>query len=235
MKLQLVGAIALLGLLAACGARTEVETTAEPAQPAAPEPLPTVEGTVQDALAAMERGDAAHARAVLDWILEREPANPTAQALLAQIETDPRELLGSQNYSYRIRPGDTLSTIARDRLGDASLFFALARYNEIADPRRIVAGQTILIPGTPVAEPSPAPSAPAAPAAPPRPQQAERDPPADPSRARALRAQGLAAMNRGDISRAVTLLSQASRLDPGNGAIRADLARARRVRQALTR
>ncbi len=55
----------------------------------------------------------------------------------------------------------------------------------------------------------------------------------NPARAAALRARGLAALNTGAADRAVALLGRALALDPGNAAIRNDLARARRIQGTL--
>lgn len=56
---------------------------------------------------------------------------------------------------------------------------------------------------------------------------------ADPARAARLRGRGLEALNRGAVSQAVALLSEAARLDPANALIRRDLERARRIDHAV--
>ena len=74
----------------------------------------------------------------------------------------------------------------------------------------------------PVTEPkklTPAPQQPATPSAPAH----------DPARANALRSQALVEMNKGAIDKAVSLLREASHLDPDSGPINADLARALRI------
>ena len=45
-----------------------------------------------------------------------------------------------------IQPGDTLSQIAQNELGDADLYPQLAAANAIADPDVITAGSVIIIP-----------------------------------------------------------------------------------------
>ena len=55
----------------------------------------------------------------------------------------------------------------------------------------------------------------------------------DPAAAAHLRARGLEELNRGAVAKAVALLSQASRLDPGNAVIRRDLERAERINRAV--
>lgn len=83
------------------------------------------------------------------------------------------------------------------------------------------------------AEPAPSRAGPAvraAPATPPKPAaQAGRDP----AKARALRVQGLEQLNRGAIDKAVDLLRQALRFDPGNALIQRDLERANRIGHAV--
>jgi hypothetical protein len=82
-------------------------------------------------------------------------------------------------------------------------------------------------------EPAPSRAAPAVkppPAPAPKPAvQAGRDP----AKARALRVQGLEQLNRGNIDKAVDLLRQALRFDPGNALIQRDLDRANRIGQAV--
>ena len=55
----------------------------------------------------------------------------------------------------------------------------------------------------------------------------------NPAKASQLRARGLEQLNRGVINSAVTLLSQASQLDPQNPLITRDLSRARRIQKTL--
>jgi hypothetical protein len=55
----------------------------------------------------------------------------------------------------------------------------------------------------------------------------------DPKRAAQLRERGLEALNRGAVAQAVSLLTEACRLDPQNGAIRHDLDRAQKIDRAV--
>ncbi len=195
---------------------------------------------VQQAIADLNRGDPVAARRRLMTALQRQPNDAVARQFITQIDTDPVQLLGRENYSYTLRDGETLSMVAGRLLSNPLMFFALARYNNITVPTSVTPGQTILIPGhrpappapppaprqppraTPPAASQPRPSAPAA-AQPP----AQR--PANPAAAARLRGQGLAAMSAGAINRAVALLRQALSLDPNNALIRNDLARALRI------
>jgi hypothetical protein len=200
---------------------------------------------LRDVIADLNRGDAAAARRKLMQMLRRQPGDSVALQLLSQIDRDPRDLLGRESYSYTLRPGETLSTVAQRALGNPMLFYALARYNNIAVPSSAGSGQTIQVPGrrpAPPAQPRPEPRTPArsprtapppsaAPAPAPSPRPAA--PRGNPALAARLRAQGLAALNTGAADRAVALLSQALALDPGNPAIRNDLGRARRIQATL--
>jgi hypothetical protein len=209
-------------------------------QPAEPDANRAGRDRIREVIAFLNRGDAASARRELAALLRRQPGNGIARQLLEQIDRDPRELLGSENYSYTLREGETLSTVAQRALGNPMMFYALARYNNIAVPSSAGPGQTILVPGR-----RPAPPAPPRPeprAAPPRPTPAAPTPApaprpvppaANPARAAQLRGQGLAAMNAGAINRAVALLRQALSLDPGNGLIRNDLNRALRIQSTV--
>lgn len=231
LSLVLVSALAI----SACSKKERVESA--PAPTAAPKPTPAaVVGTTRDALNLMGMGEETKARQILEGILTRNPGNRVAKKYLDQITADPQQLLGAQSYKYRVRSGDTMSSIAQNRMGDSSLFYALSRYNGINDPRRINAGQIINIPGTePKAKRPDANTRPVTPKDRTSPPQAETGN-IDTSNAKLatqLRAKGLASLNRGSISQAVSLLSQANRLDPSNQAIAADLARAKRIQKTV--
>ncbi len=193
---------------------------------------------VRDAIALLNQGNAVEARARLLRVLRRQE-DGVARLLLSQIDGDPQQMLGAEHYPYTLREGETLSTVAQRALGNPMLFYILARYNSIAIPSSVRPGQVILVPGRrpapPPQRPTPRPSAPP-PSANPRPSPATpaaRPAPAprraNPGQAARLRAQGLAALNGGQVNRAVILLRQALALDPGNAAIRNDLARAQRI------
>lgn len=196
---------------------------------------------VGKALALLQNGDAAGARQILAAVLDRQPSDAVARSLVRQIDEEPKALLGAESFAYTTRDGDTFSSLAQRYLGDPMLFYALARYNGVAVPAGLTKGIQIRIPGhlkreapraetrsdaaprttAPSAKPMPAPVAkPAAPVV-------------DPLRAAQLRAQGLEAMNRGAIARAVALLDQASRLDPANPLIKRDLDRAIRIKRTV--
>ena len=199
-------------------------------------------------------GQRDQARVEAQKLVEEQPTSTEATTLLNEIDADPQALLGTQNMPYTVQPGETLVTLADRFLGDSNLFYALARYNNIDVPNTVAPGQAILIPTTKHAgradhpdhadhtphaehkptppvlrrrdEPAQEPKKPAPPEGPPA------APAHDPARASALRSQALVEMNKGAIDRAVSLLREASHLDPDSGPISADLARALRIQGA---
>ncbi|MDB5662610.1 MAG: hypothetical protein JWN59_948, partial [Sphingomonas bacterium] len=87
------------------------------------------------------------ARKRLKQLLKRQPNDTVALSLMKQIDTPPQTLLGVENFAYTTREGDTMSELAKRFLGDPMLFYALARYNEIAAPGVLPSGRTLRIPG----------------------------------------------------------------------------------------
>ncbi|WP_206185534.1 LysM domain-containing protein, partial [Sphingosinicella sp. CPCC 101087] len=195
---------------------------------------------VQEAIALLNRGEAERARERLMSVLELDPGDGIARQLISQIDGDPRQMLGSESYSYTLREGETLSTIAQRALGNPMMFYILARYNNIAVPESTSAGQVIQVPGRRPA-PTPAARQPRPSAGPQRPAPQRAAPPAatspspttNPALAGRLRTQGLAALNSGAVDRAVALLRQALAADPANAAVRRDLERAMRVQRTV--
>lgn len=207
-----------------------------------PESAPTAATSAQNIETIAEllnQGDTDTARKLIKSSLKRDPNNATLALLRDSITRDPVELLGPKSFDYVVQPGDTLVALADRYLGNRLMTYQLARYNGIAKPMQLAAGQTLRIPGTapaPVrrATPAPARSAPAAAssrAQRARPEAATPAAPAriDPAAARQLRTRGLSALNKGGAAKAVQLLRRAAALDPANGAIKTDLARAERI------
>lgn len=52
----------------------------------------------------------------------------------------------SAEHKYTIKSGDTLSKISKHFYGDANKYMKIAKANNIADPDKIQAGATIIIP-----------------------------------------------------------------------------------------
>jgi tetratricopeptide (TPR) repeat protein len=107
------------------------------------------------ALKQLQAGQYEAARPDLEAVLALEPGHWGAASLLAQLDADPEQELGSEHFSYTIQPGDSLSRLAKRHLGDRYKFVILARYNQLENPGRLMVGQTLRIPGK-------APAAPAA-------------------------------------------------------------------------
>ena len=195
---------------------------------------------MEDVVAWLEDGDVARARKALKDMVRADPSDRAAASLLETVDADPTALLGAKSFAYRIQSGDRMSEISRRFLGDRLKFYALAPYNGLAIPSSIRVGQLIRIPGDePPPRVAPAPKAPApSPKLPeivkPAPSRAApKEAAADPAKAAKLRAAGLAALNQGQVARAVVLLHQAATLAPSDALIRRDLDRAQRIRKTV--
>jgi tetratricopeptide (TPR) repeat protein len=227
---KLAAAIALAQLAACGGAPKRIASTPPPVAPAANE-VDQIDGLLL-------RGDTDAARKRIRAALKRDPMNAQVQLLRDSLERDPKDLLGPQNYPYTVRADDTISGIAQRVLGNRLKAYQLARYNNLSAPFALTAGQTLRMPGTPPhvepprrPAPTPAPvrAAPAPRAAAAKPVVAKAAPASNPAAARQLRTAGLAALNQGNVARAVGLLHRAAAADPGNPLIARDLSRAQRI------
>lgn len=233
--------------LAACGPTTGKHPVSPGEKPAQSKPKPPKpEGVTGPAVVALWEGDSAKADKLLRKILKKNPGDAVARKLLKQITDDPRKLLGTDNYPYKVKAGETLWGLSQRVLGDPLMFYALARYNDIAVPRALAAGSSIHIPGKLRVETPPPPKPVEKPTERPAEKPAEKPvaekppapPPApahNPARAAKLRAAGLAAMSKGAIDRAVWTLKQAQQADPGNALISRDLDRARKIQATVRR
>ncbi|WP_294047625.1 LysM peptidoglycan-binding domain-containing protein [Sphingomonas sp.] len=228
---MIVTAILASSLAACSSGPSRVKTL--PAPPAA-----NAAGDVDAAFDLLMQGDEGGARKRLKTALKHDPMNANAQLLNESIARDPKDLLGPQSYPYVVRSGDTIVTLAQRFLGNRLKAYQLLRYNGFKAPLTLAAGQVLRIPGEPPRpEPVRRPDAPAAPVRPapspspaaPKPKPAPAAPKANPAAARQLRTAGLAALNQGQVVRAVGLLRRASQLDPANPLIARDLARAERI------
>lgn len=201
-----------------------VVAVAPPPAPKAATPVVAPRDRIRMAVELLDRGQSVEARAELALLLAEHPGNAVGKTLIDQIDKDPKALLGTRNYPYKVRPGETLSVLAERFLGDPLLFYALARYNGIDRPDTNEVGRTLLIPGTPRRAVATTPAAPV---------PAKAAATADPARANGLRRTALEAMSSGGIDRAVALLQQAAPLDPGNALIKSDLERALRIQASV--
>lgn len=251
---------ALFGvLLGACSHTPEAKTTALVEAPVPPaEETGAVSTTDAEAEALTPRERAQRAIQLLDAGMEDEagvelqamldanPQNAIALKLREQIDADPQDLLGPDYEPYTVAPGETLSSLAKTHLGDALLFYALSRYNDLAAPNRLMAGQTLKMPlradepvepVQEVAEVEEETETPVVDVA----ETAEVGDtllvdfamPTDKVTANALRLQGLQELNAGNSERATTLLRRAHSLDKENPNIAADLAKAERIEAAV--
>lgn len=241
---------ALLGgglLLSACGHKQrDVEPlpappTATPTPTAAPVssavvPTPNIPADERFTLVLnlLSQGKEAQARADLVRYLAERPRDARAQDMLRQIDTDAATLYGTASYPYTITEDDSLASIAGRLMGSRFRFYGLAKFNGLVVPASAQPGQVIQIPGRPRPVSAP-PRRPRTVTAPPREATpatttaAPARPVVDRGGAQRYRRQGLEQMSAGAIDRSVTLLERAAALDPGNGAIAGDLARARRI------
>lgn len=209
-----------------------------PAGPAMVQPIGNAD-MIGDVTARLERGEVKAAKKSLAAMRKRDPGDARAAMLMESIEGDPQAILGAKSFAYTARAGDSFASLAQRFLGNRDKFFVLARYNGMDDPSKLEAGKVLRIPGEeprPAPPPKPRATPPAATTpkpAPVAPTARPATPAANPTRARQLRAQGLAALNRGQVDSAVVLLHQATAADPGNATIKADLARAQRIRATV--
>ena len=124
-----------------------------PAMPVVPPPpLPTpglaARERFQLAINQLQQGDATHAAVELKAYLAEVPNSAPAKNMLTQIETPIEMLYPLENFTVQLGRDETLSSLSGLYLGDVLGFYGLARYNNIENPSRVVAGQNIRIPRT---------------------------------------------------------------------------------------
>ena len=100
------------------------------------------------AMRLLGQGEADKARAELAQYLIEKPNSERAKEIIKQIDTPSHEYYPSNYFSVKLKKGESLSTLARDYLGDAYYFWGLAKYNDISEPAVLKAGQMVKIPGT---------------------------------------------------------------------------------------
>lgn len=103
------------------------------------------------ALKNLENGEDGQALAELNAYLVAVPRSNSAKNIVAQITTDSSEYFPSEHFIINLTSGASLSTLAKKYLGSALKFYALAKYNNIANPSRVNIGQEIKIPLTQLA------------------------------------------------------------------------------------
>ena len=249
--------VAIAALLAGCAApppaspaapaAAPAEATAQPA-PAAPELSPAQAKTQAQKLALeavdrLQNGDEAAARQLLSQAQALDATNDIARKMSEQISADAQKELGPAFFRYTVQRDDSLSKLAQSYLGDRFRFYILAKYNDMANPSRLAAGQVIKIPGK--AQPAPpASAAPARPAAPAEAAEAPPPPPAAPAPAAAeapapattpvaaLLQKGRRLEAGGDLPGAYGAFNEAVALSPGNrdATLQRDAAKAALIR-----
>lgn len=207
-------------------------------KPLSAPPAASVASETDAAFDLLMQGKEALAAGKLRSILKRDPMNPAATMLMGSIAGDPKDLLGPQSYPYTVSAGDTIEGLSERFLGNRMKAYQLVRYNGLKAPVTLVTGQVIRMPGEP---PRPEPvrraepeAKPAPPPVAPKPKVVAPKPVApavgtNPAAARQLRTAGLAALNQGNVDRAVGLLRRAKQADPANPLIARDLTRAERI------
>lgn len=208
---------------------TTAAATAPSSAPASADPAVARSQAAKLALEAVDQlqnGDEAGARATLERALALDAVNELARKLQDQIRADAQKELGAVYFRYTVQRDDTLSRLAQQYLGDRYRFYILAKYNEIANPSRLAAGQVIRIPGR---QPTVA-IAPETPVKPPEPEIKPPSPPPPPSDSgvEAL-AKGADLEKSGNLEAAYALYVDAAQRNPGNGELakRRDAVKAR--------
>ncbi len=152
--------LGLLMLLVACGSAgikpepqslpdrrdIDVNTPVEPAYTANAEIKETER--FYYALQLLEQGEEQQARVELTAFLVHHPDSNNAREIIRQIDTPASEYYPSAFFERTLQPGESLSILARDYLGDLYAFYALAKYNNITQLSRLNAGRVIRIPLT---------------------------------------------------------------------------------------
>jgi tetratricopeptide (TPR) repeat protein len=139
------------------GATTEDKSANKPAQqlqtlPPKCNDKPRAAQRSQDAIILLANGDSAKAELAVNEALECDPKNELALNLRAQLREDPldwaRRVSGGATLTCPIPPRESLSRLAETYLGDKYSFWILARFNRIAVPSQVAAGQQVKIPTT---------------------------------------------------------------------------------------
>jgi tetratricopeptide (TPR) repeat protein len=222
--------LAAAAILAGCATPPPAAETAPaasrpvPAPAPAPAPAPIPELTpaqakaqaqrlALDAVEQLQSGDEVAARVTLDKAIALDPTNDLAKKLQDQIKADAQKELGPVFFRYTVQRDDSLSKLAQQYMGDRFRFYILAKYNDMANPSKLSAGQVIKIPGRPPA-PAPAPVAvPVAPAA----DAAAASPDAKPAGEVAeLLQKGKAMETSGNLEGAYAAYSEAAKKTPVN-------------------
>ncbi|MEO8303529.1 MAG: LysM domain-containing protein [Betaproteobacteria bacterium] len=252
--------VALIALVSGCAAppaapaatpapAAPVEVAPQPVAPAAPELSPAqakaqAQKLALEAVDRLQNGDEVAAKQLLGTAHGLDPTNDIARKMSEQINADAQKELGTVFFRYTVQRDDSLSKLAQQYLGDRFRFYILAKYNDMASPSKLAAGQVIKIPGRAPATPPPAAAAPAAapveqPASAPATAAEPAAPVATPAPApapnnalTALLEKGRRLQASGDLAGAYGAFSDATALSPGNrdAVLQRDAAKAALIR-----
>ena len=139
-------------------AAAPAEAAPPPPAPAPPELTPAqakaqAQKLALEAVDKLQNGDEAAARQLLTQSQALDSANDIARKMSDQIGADAQKELGAQFFRYTVQRDDSLSKLAQQYLGDRFRFYILAKYNDMASPNKLAAGQMIKIPGRAPATP----------------------------------------------------------------------------------
>jgi len=225
-------AAAAVALAAGCASEPTAPSTpaAAPSAPAiAPAPAPTATAPPMpelspaqakaqaqkfalEAIDQLQNGDEAGARATLASALALDAGNELAKKMHDQVDADAQKELGATFFRYTVQRDESLSKLAQQYLGDRLRFYILAKYNDIANPSRLAAGQVIKIPGK---APAPAPTVVTTPEAVAKPAPVDADAAARADLV-ALLQKGRLQQRNGDLEGAYGTFGEAVARFPGN-------------------
>lgn len=94
----------------------------------------------------LNEGNLSDADARLKNASAEELDNDVVKIFAVDIHNDPKQRWPEKGFVHEVRPGETLGIIAECYLGSRHRFFALARYNDIAQPKQLKVGSAIQIP-----------------------------------------------------------------------------------------
>jgi tetratricopeptide (TPR) repeat protein len=171
-----------------------------------------------EAITQLQNGDEPSAQKSLEEALKLDPTSDLARKLMDQIRADPQKELGSTFFRYTVQRDDSLSKIAQQFLGDRFKFHILAKYNDIANPSKLAAGQVIKVPGRapPPGTPKPAAPPPAPEAVDEAAKAASPESATPRSASMQLMQQGADLAKAGNLEGAYDAYREAALRDPGN-------------------
>jgi tetratricopeptide (TPR) repeat protein len=148
--------VAVLFVLTGCQSAPEIKKPVhvEPVKKKVEEPIFVAEAGLSNqqrlskSISQMELGNPGQAQAELEAYLVDIPDSKIANLLLRQITAPISELFPDEYQEIELQDGETISTIAKNYLGDALQFYSLARYNNFAEPGKLGVGQLVRVPLT---------------------------------------------------------------------------------------